>query len=315
MDTHETIPRHPIRVVAQRTGLTTATIRAWERRYMAVEPSRSEGGQRIYSDSDVKRLITLRELTEGGRSISVVADLSGEAAEALLAEDRLMAVATEESPESGEPNIWVDRAYSQVRALDADGLERTLWQAAMILGAQPFLDDVVGSLLTQIGQGWVTDKITPAQEHLSTGVIVRVLQRLTDQARSKDGPTLVVATLQGELHGLGARLTSATAIFEGWRVAYLGTDLPVADIVTTAESVNANAVAISIVKLDDLSDTVSLVRALRERLDSQVDLLLGGRAAGFLEAERFPPGVSVLSGLEGLRDVLRKRNPYSRMRS
>ena len=88
-----------------------------------------------------------------------------------------------------------------------------------------------------------------------------------------------------------------------------------ADIVTTAESVNANAVAISIVKLDDLSDTVSLVRALRERLDSQVDLLLGGRAAGFLEAERFPPGVSVLSGLEGLRDVLRKRNPYSRMRS
>jgi DNA-binding transcriptional MerR regulator/methylmalonyl-CoA mutase cobalamin-binding subunit len=315
MEAHEIIPRHPIRVVAQRTGLTTATIRAWERRYMAVEPSRSEGGQRIYSDSDVKRLITLRELTEGGRSISVVADLSGEAAEALLAEDRAMAVATEGSSESGEPNVWVDRAYNQVRALDADGLERTLWQAAMILGAQSFLDDVVGSLLTQIGQGWVTDKITPAQEHLSTGVIVRVLQRLTDQARSKDGPTLVVATLQGELHGLGARLTSAAAIFEGWRVAYLGTDLPVADIVTTAESVNANAVAISIVKLDDLSDTVSLVRALRERLDSQVDLLLGGRAAGFLEADRLPPGVSVLSGLEGLRDVLRKRNPYSRMRS
>ena len=171
MEAHETIPRHPIRVVAQRTGLTTATIRAWERRYMAVEPSRSEGGQRIYSDSDVKRLITLRELTEGGRSISVVADLSGEAAEALLAEDRAMAVATEGSSESGEPNVWVDRAYNQVRALDADGLERTLWQAAMILGAQSFLDDVVGSLLTQIGQGWVTDKITPAQEQLSTGAV------------------------------------------------------------------------------------------------------------------------------------------------
>ena len=144
MNTYDIIPRHPIRVVAQRTGLTTATLRAWERRYMAIQPSRSEGGQRIYSDSDVQRLITLRELTKGGRSISVVAELSEEAAEALLAEDRTMAVATEGSSENGEQDGWVDRAYIQVRALDADGLERTLWQAAMMLGARPFRDDVVG---------------------------------------------------------------------------------------------------------------------------------------------------------------------------
>jgi|TARA_B100000745_G_scaffold298418_1_gene247045 methanogenic corrinoid protein MtbC1 len=274
---------------------------------MAVEPSRSEGGQRIYSDSDVQRLIILRELTKGGRSISIVANLSGEAAETLLAEDRAMAVTTNGSSESREPDGWVDRAYTQVRALDAEGLEHTLWQAAMILGAQPFLDDVVAALLTQIGEGWVADEITPAQEHLSTGIIVRVLQRLTDQARSKDGPTLVVATLQGELHGLGARLTSAVAIFEGWRVVYLGTDLPVVDIVTTAESVNASAVAISIVNLDKLSDTVSLIRTLRERLDPQVSLLLGGGAAGVLEADRLPLGVSLLSGLEGLRDALRSK--------
>jgi methanogenic corrinoid protein MtbC1 len=307
MDIYETIPRHPIRVVAQRTGLTPATIRAWERRYAAVAPSRSDGGQRVYSDQDVKRLITLRDLTKGGRSISVVADLSNAAAEALLMEDRAMAVATEGSSENGAPEGWIDRAYTQVRAIDADGLERTLWQAVMTLGAQSFLDDVVGSLLTQIGEGWVKGEITPAQEHLSTGIIIQILQRLTDQARVKDGPTLVVATLQGELHGLGARLTSAVAIFEGWRVVYLGTDLPVVDIVTTAESVNASAVAISIVNLDKLSDTVSLVRTLRERLDPQVSLLLGGGAAGVLEADRLPLGVSLLSGLEGLRDVLRSK--------
>ena len=307
MDIYETIPRHPIRVVAQRTGLTPATIRAWERRYAAVAPSRSDGGQRVYSDQDVKRLITLRDLTKGGRSISVVADLSNAAAEALLMEDRAMAVATEGSSENGAPEGWIDRAYTQVRAIDADGLERTLWQAVMTLGAQSFLDDVVGSLLTQIGEGWVKGEITPAQEHLSTGIIIQILQRLTDQARVKDGPTLVVATLQGELHGLGARLTSAVAIFEGWRVVYLGTDLPVVDIVTTAESVNASAVAISIVNLDKLSDTVSLVRTLRERLDPLVSLLLGGGAAGVLEADRLPLGVSLLSGLEGLRDVLRSK--------
>ncbi|MCH2452814.1 MAG: MerR family transcriptional regulator, partial [Gemmatimonadetes bacterium] len=78
------IPRHPIRVVAQRTGLTAATIRAWVRRYSAVIPGRSAGGQRVYSDQDVKRLTTLRALTDGGRTISVVSTLTESAAEALL---------------------------------------------------------------------------------------------------------------------------------------------------------------------------------------------------------------------------------------
>ncbi|MBR43506.1 MAG: hypothetical protein CME18_03760 [Gemmatimonadetes bacterium] len=40
-------PRHPIRVVAQRTGLSTPVLRAWERRYGVVTPNRSNGGQRL----------------------------------------------------------------------------------------------------------------------------------------------------------------------------------------------------------------------------------------------------------------------------
>ena len=42
-------------------------------------------------------------------------------------------------------------------------------------------------------------------------------------------------------------------------------------------------------------------------MDPQVSLLLGGGAAGVLEADRLPLGVSLLSGLEGLRDVLRSK--------
>ena len=81
-------PRHPIRVVAQRTGLSPATLRAWERRYQVVEPGRSAGGQRLYSDRDVERLRRLHQLTEAGRPISLVASLPDEALEELQAEDR-----------------------------------------------------------------------------------------------------------------------------------------------------------------------------------------------------------------------------------
>ena len=126
------IPRHPIRVVAQRTGLTAATIRAWERRYSAVIPGRSAGGQRVYSDQDVKRLTTLRALTDGGRTISVVSTLTESAAEALLLEDQVMANSTATPSETTDPAVWVEQAYSQVLKLDSHGLEDTLWQLSLI---------------------------------------------------------------------------------------------------------------------------------------------------------------------------------------
>ena len=64
MNSHDSTPKHPIRIAAKRAGLTPAALRAWERRYQAVEPGRSGGGQRLYSDRDVERLRTLRALTE-----------------------------------------------------------------------------------------------------------------------------------------------------------------------------------------------------------------------------------------------------------
>ena len=71
--TAPSVPRHPIRVVAERTGLTPATLRAWERRYGAVEPRRSDGAQRLYSDEDIQRLRLIARLSSVGYAL---ADLS-----------------------------------------------------------------------------------------------------------------------------------------------------------------------------------------------------------------------------------------------
>ena len=80
----EGVARHPIRVVSRRTGLSPALLRAWEKRYRVVTPSRSEGGQRLYSDEDVHRLALLQWVVEEGRNISQVSSLSLERLEALV---------------------------------------------------------------------------------------------------------------------------------------------------------------------------------------------------------------------------------------
>src|SRR3954471_8837532 len=78
------LPRHPIGVVARRTGLKPDLIRAWERRYGAVEPGRSETRRRFYSDEDIERLLLLRRVVNTGRGISQVAGLSNAELEALI---------------------------------------------------------------------------------------------------------------------------------------------------------------------------------------------------------------------------------------
>lgn len=304
MDSKESTPRHPIRVVAQRTGLTTATIRAWERRYSAVSPGRSDGGQRLYSDREVERLGILRRLTEAGRPISMVAALSDEAARALLLEDRATRDPAATRGRFG-PSGLVDTAYAQVLESDAEALDRTLWMGSTSLDIRIFLDEIVVPLLGRIGEGWEAGELDPGREHLASEVIDGVLAKMAEPSRSSDGPGLVVATLPGERHGLGARLVAAAASVEGWRVAYLGTDLPATDVATVANSVGAKAVAISVVGRERLAETVHSLTALRELLSPTVQILVGGRSAGLLDVDRLPSGVTVLEGLEPLRRVHR----------
>jgi methylmalonyl-CoA mutase cobalamin-binding subunit len=309
MDAPDTSPRHPIRVVARRTGLTPATIRAWERRYGAVAPVRSEGGQRLYSDRDLERLDTLRRLTEMGRSISSVASLGQEEAAALLVEDRSAAIAAP-SPSASPDSLdaWTDEAFGLVGAMDDDGLERVLWRAFANLGAPRFLDGVAVRLLQRVGAGWEAGEITVAEEHLGSEVVDRVLAEVTDLYMPRaDGPRLLVGTLAGERHGLGGRLVAAAATLEGWTVKYLGTDLPAPEIAEAASTLGVDTVAISAVARELAQQTTGALGELRKLLPPDVALLVGGRAAALLEVDRLPRGVTVLGSLDELRAALVSR--------
>ena len=293
-------PRHPIRVVAHRTGLTPAAIRAWERRYDAVEPARSDGGQRLYSDDDISRLNTLRALTDMGRSIGTVAALPPEAAEALLSEDLEAAPSDAGAMPAEEQESWVDDAYHHLISLDSQSMERVLWRAFLSLGARQFLEGVVSPLLARVGTGWAAGRVTPGQEHLGTGALERVLAWMNDPAMSSaDGPRVVIATLPGERHALGARLAAAAAAVEGWQATYLGADLPVEDIAAAATKVGAQAVAISAVRTDDTSGTARALLDLRNLLDPAVTVMVGGSGARLLKPGQLPAGVEAFEGLDG----------------
>ncbi len=301
-------PRHPVRVVHQRTGLTPATLRAWERRYGVVRPGRTEGRQRLYSDEDVERLTLLRALTESGRPIRLVAGLPLHEARTLLEQDR-RAEAPPAGASLGAAEGRVAEALAHARALDGDALHACLRQAAFTLGAPSFLDDMVAPFLTELGEQWARGEIGPGHEHLASAAVEAELAWLTDSAPAAVGNrTIVLVTLPGERHQLGARLAAAAATLEGWKVAYLGADLPPAEITRAARGVAATAVAVSAVLSPPPEGAAAQVGALRLALPAAIPLLVGGRGAAALLAQVGSlAGVQRVEGLAGLRAVLRAR--------
>ncbi len=75
----------PIGVVSRRVGIPVETIRIWERRYGVVEPRRSAGGDRLYSEAMMHRLALLKALVDRGCSIGSIAPLDDAQLEAKLA--------------------------------------------------------------------------------------------------------------------------------------------------------------------------------------------------------------------------------------
>ena len=90
-------PTYRIGAVACLTAVPADTLRVWERRYRVVEPTRGEGGNRLYTRRDIDKLVLLKKLVDMGHAIGSIAGLSVEA----LAERLSIVSASERTGEEG----------------------------------------------------------------------------------------------------------------------------------------------------------------------------------------------------------------------
>ncbi len=303
-----TIPRHPIGVVAERTRLSQDVLRVWERRYGAVAPGRSPSGQRLYSDADIDRLRLLNLATQMGRTISQVASLPGDDLARMVREDEdARERAPDRDPRSQPAEDLVALALERTIALDGTGLDALLRRALLAVGMSEFLERVAAPLLSQIGDEWHAGRLAPSQEHLASAVVQRVVATATQSMWAPaGGPNLLRATAAGERHEIGVGLAAATAAGEGWRVTYLGADLPAADIADAAIRSSARAVGLSVIYVPERERLVEELRLLRGRLPASVPLLIGGTVGASIAGEIRRDGVRPIRDLAELRTVLRR---------
>jgi DNA-binding transcriptional MerR regulator len=301
--------RHPIGVVADRTGLSPDLLRIWERRYRAVSPPRTDGGQRLYSDADIERLRLLRLATLPGRGIGQMARLSSEDLAALVREDEA-ARRDGTVPGHRDPSPAavgdVEHAVQLAQALDGWGLEGLLRRSAAVAGMAAFLDGLAEPLLQRLEEERDAGGLTIVQQRLATLALRRVLDgALLSLSSPPDAPHLLVATPAGEREELEALLVATAAAVEHWRVTYLGADLAASDIAVAAGHTSARAVGLSVTRCTDREPLLAELRRVRASLPRRVPLLVGGIGARLLGPALADAGILVMGNLSALRAALR----------
>lgn len=173
-----TEPKHPIQVVSRRTDLSADVLRAWERRYKAVQPARSTSGRRLYSDADISRLRWLKRATLSGRSIAQVAGLPDEKLRELVSSDSSANYGrTATSPPLSDANAeeYVERALAAMGRHAASELHSTLLAASDALGPRTAVERVLLPCITSIARSWTDSDLGLAAHHISSG-LTRSLQ-------------------------------------------------------------------------------------------------------------------------------------------
>lgn len=311
--------KYPIRVAAERSGVAVDTLRAWERRYDAVQPDRTETARRMYSEADIRRLRLLRELVGRGFGIGSVARLAEPDLLALLEGDRPGLIGDLEAaaaPSAGDDALERELALAQraLASMDARALRHVLTRAMLELGHDRVIERVVAPLCRSIGDQWADGSISVAHEHVASVALRSALGGMLDALyMSGSGPALIVATPAGERHEFGAMMAAAVALSSGWGASYLGADLPAADVALAANQLGAGVLLLSIVRTSADDGIDAELRSLRAALGPGAVILAGGAGAPAHRRTLETIQARIVPDFTTLRHVL-SRHAASRMR-
>jgi methanogenic corrinoid protein MtbC1 len=286
--------RLSIGALSRATGVPVETLRTWEARYGFPVPERRPSGHRVYPVGSVPRLRRIAEALARGHRAGDVVSASDRDLSALL--DATGGPGGEQRGPLPASPLGIEELVDLVAAFDADRLTRILLGDWARMGPLEFLEGRVAPLIRAVGDAWEAGRLEIRHEHFLSERVGDVLRslRLPFEERAA-GPLVAVATLPGEAHGLGLQMAALTLATSGWRILFLGTEVPPPQIAALARDLSARAVAVSVSIASRGKATNAHLRRLRGLLPRRVALLVGGEGA-----PRARAGLEVFSDLRGL---------------
>ncbi len=302
-----------IGALSKATGISIHSLRMWERRYGAPESLRRLSGHRRYRFEEVSRLRAVaRALAAGFRAGEVVA-ATIEQIDAMLEKaarpGRRSVAAAREIETNSALNEKIKGWVKAATRFDEQFLTTEFHEAWAKLGPMGFIQDRAVPFMKGIGDGWQCGSVAICQEHFAA-------ERLGDFIAGKwrqrnetaTGDPFLLATLPRDAHRLGLQMCAMAVALSGMRIVYLGTQIPLDEVIDAAAGSNCTTVCISMSSVIPARYAVRHLETLRQRIDQKVHILCGGAGA-----PPPPEGVRRYTGLpEFMEWIQATYNPGSR---
>ena len=253
--------------LSRRTGLSADVIRAWERRYDLLQPHRTAGNFRLYGVDDISRLRLMQHYLAKGIPASRAAGLV----------HQVQTAAHDTNP--GIPAGDVRKALSVLRnsleRFDDAAADRVLQRLLGVFATGAVLRDVVLPYLRELGDRWAEGRVSIAQEHFASSFLEGWMLSMARGWGQSGRRRAMLACLPGERHVLGLVAFGLAMRDLGWRITYLGADMPLAATEQAADAVGPDVIVLAA----SLPATFRAVADDVRRLAARHAIAVGGAGA------------------------------------
>lgn len=272
--------------LSRRTGVSPELLRAWERRYDLLHPTRSPGGLRLYSIEDLERVrLMSRHIAEG----VAAREAAGLATRAMVGDASGVAARADQPTAAFDAQRAVADLGRAVDAFDEPAAQTIIDELLSVATVDAMLAEVVVPFLREVGDRWQRGELSVAQEHFASNVLRGRLLGLGRNWGAGTGPRALLACPPGERHDLGLIAFGLALRARGWRIDFLGSDTPTESIVRAVSTLDPALLVVSATAADLLRPVLDELAALaRGRM-----VAVAGAAAGEVAA---PEGVMSLAG-------------------
>lgn len=279
-----------VKALVRLVGINENTLRAWERRYGAVEPRRDEEGHRIYSRKDVERVRFLWALVKEGHSIGKIASLPNATLKKLLS--RSLAPEANELPaQQASKEAFLSEMVRALGRFDLEKLNQILLRARFELSTKEIVLNVIRPLLVKVGELVHQGKLSITQEHLLSALLRDYLGNIQQSLAPYDftsragAPGVMLTTREGDMHEFGILSASILSHLYRLRTYYLGPNMPVADLVDAVQTLKVDYLVLGITGLPANREPVTPVEFLQE-LDRELPRRISFCLGGHVDAEK-----------------------------
>lgn len=289
--------QYSIKDLERISGVKAHTVRIWEKRYGIVEPKRTDSNIRYYCDSDVKKLMNISILLRHGYKISKIA---------FLDPADLSKKVLEVSMISNGQDSQVENLVVAMIEMDEPKFEKILNMTIIKEGFENTVFKVLYPFFERIGVLWQAGSITPAHEHFISNLVKQKIYVAIDSISAPSGSEMKKFLLflpEWELHDLGLLVYDYLIKSRGFKVIYLGQNVPEDDIYSVTEFLQPDYFLVSFANAVEKNKLEAYILRLSKRFPEK-KIFITGHQTSCLSCE-FPSTITIVnSALQFSNDII-----------